>query len=68
MGDKMTRTYLGDGVYAEFDGFQIWLAANDGIRDYARIALEPEVLKAFDYYRECLGENYPQTNPEEKIK
>ena len=22
------RNYLGDGVYAEFDGYQIWLAAN----------------------------------------
>lgn len=21
--------YLGDGVYVSFDGFQIWLAAND---------------------------------------
>lgn len=34
--------YLGDGVYASFDGYHIWLAAND----YGNkvVALEPGVL------------------------
>jgi len=39
-------TYLGDGVYAGFDGFQVWLSTQDG----SEIALEPEVFKAvIDY-------------------
>ena len=33
--------YLGDGVYASFDGWQIWLAANHHTNKV--IALEPEV-------------------------
>jgi hypothetical protein len=52
------REYLGDGVYAEFDGFQIWLAANDGIRDYARIALETSVMHALQDYRQRLNKTY----------
>ena len=35
--------YLGDGVYASFDGYQIWLAVND--HNNKVIALEPQVLK-----------------------
>jgi hypothetical protein len=34
------ETYLGDGVYASFDGYQVWLRVDDG----SRIALEPEVM------------------------
>ena len=30
------RNYLGDGVYAEFDGYQIWLSTLEG----SRIALD----------------------------
>ena len=25
------QTYLGDGVYAEFDGYQIWVWTSNGI-------------------------------------
>lgn len=42
------ETYLGDAVYASFDGWQVWLRTGDGNNN--RIALEPEVLSAlFDY-------------------
>ena len=34
--------YIGDGVYVSFDGYQIWLAANDA--DNRVIALEPDVF------------------------
>jgi hypothetical protein len=39
------EAYLGDGVYASFDGWSIWLdlRAQD---DTTRICLEPEVMKA----------------------
>jgi hypothetical protein len=39
------ETYLGDGVYASFDGYQIWLRADDN-----RVALEPEVFHALIGY------------------
>lgn len=34
--------YLGDGVYASFDGYQIWLAVGDHRNKV--IALEPGVM------------------------
>lgn len=40
------RDYLGDGVYAAHDGFDIWLTAENGSRATDAIYLEPEVLKA----------------------
>ena len=48
--------YLGDGVYASFDGYQIWLRTTreDGI-DHM-IALEPEVLRALKEYVNRLNE------------
>jgi hypothetical protein len=44
--------YLGDGVYASFDGYQIWLAANDPQNKV--VALEPEVFAALVAYAEEL--------------
>ena len=38
--------YLGDGVYVEFDGFQILLKANDHRNPTDTIALEPEVFNS----------------------
>ena len=45
-----TKMYLGDGLYATFDGFHIMLLANgDGVHTPAtdRVALEPDVYQAF---------------------
>ena len=39
---KEESTYIGDGVYASFDGYQIWLASNN--HENKVIALEPSVL------------------------
>lgn len=36
--------YLGDGVYAVYDGRGVWLTAEDGIRATDAIYLEPEVF------------------------
>lgn len=46
--------YLGDGVYASFDGYQIWLdtRAQETVN---RIALEPAVFDALLRYRENLN-------------
>jgi hypothetical protein len=47
MADERQQ-YLGDGVYASFDGYQIWLAANHHTNRV--IALEPAVLDALIKY------------------
>ena len=42
------KRYLGDGVYASFDGFQIWLAANNP--NNTVVALEPQVYEDLVQY------------------
>lgn len=42
--------YLGDGLYASFDGFSIRLYTSDGIRDTNEVFLEPEVLVRFESF------------------
>ena len=44
--DPRTREYLGDGVYAIFDGYGIWLHANDHENPTDRVYMEPAVLEA----------------------
>jgi len=46
---KEGETYLGDGLYASFDGFSFWLRAPRGSDDHV-VALEPDVLIAFFQY------------------
>lgn len=40
--------YLGDGVYASYDGYHVWLAVND--HQNRVVALEPEVIEALFKY------------------
>ena len=47
-----TNRYLGDGVYASFDGYQIWLAVNNDCNKV--IALEPAVIENLLQYIESL--------------
>jgi len=47
-------TYLGDGVYANFDGYSVWLAVNHHENNV--VALEPEVLAHLIQYIEMLKE------------
>jgi hypothetical protein len=42
------NVYLGDGVYASYDGYQIWLAVNHHTNK--QVALEPQVLAALLRY------------------
>lgn len=39
--------YLGDGLYVQFDGYQVWLLANSHTHPTDKVALEPPVLEAF---------------------
>lgn len=40
------ETYLGDGLYASYDGYQLWLRAPRGCGEDHRVALEPAVYRA----------------------
>jgi hypothetical protein len=53
-----SKQYLGDGVYVNFDGYQIELTTEDGLSTLNRIYLEPEVLAAFMYYIKSLREEH----------
>ena len=46
--------YLGDALFASFDGYQIELYTTDGIRKTDQVYLEPAVLAAFLHYVESL--------------
>ncbi len=58
--------YLGDAVYASFDGWQIWLRTGDG--NNQRIALEPGVQEAFIRYRERLYRSFRQAPRDAEAK
>lgn len=53
------QEYLGDGVYASFDGYQIWLKTLEG----HRIALEPSVFDNLVNYKERLIEKLKLEGP-----
>lgn len=52
---ELKSEYLGDGVYASFDGYYIWLDLR-GQDDFTRIGLEPRVLARFDDYRNRINQ------------
>jgi len=44
------KTYLGDGVYADCDGYHIILTTEDGIRVTNTIFLDPHVARLLTSY------------------
>ena len=52
-------SYLGDGVYVGFDGYHIWLHANDHAKPTDRIALESQVYFALKRYAQRIGWEKP---------
>ncbi len=54
------KCYLGDSVYAAFDGYHIVLTTENGYHDDPRnkIALEPSVLRALNNYNKQIYEFY----------
>jgi hypothetical protein len=52
------ETYLGDGLYASFDGWQVILRAPRENGDHV-VALEPGVMTALHHYLEALDRKYP---------
>lgn len=55
--NKKHECYLGDGVYAEYDGYQIKLYTDDGFRPTNTIYLEPQVLDRFEKWVDQLKES-----------
>ena len=49
-GNESNKTYLGDGVYARFDGFGVVLTTEDGINATNTIYLDAKVLNALNEY------------------
>jgi len=48
--------YLGDGVYAQFDGYAVSLMVNDH-RNEPVVVLEPSVLEALnDFYNKAVSQ------------
>jgi len=50
------KTYLGDGLYAEFDGYGIWLRAD--VPNTNNIYLEPSVLWSLRNFYESAVEKH----------
>lgn len=46
------KDYLGDSVYADWDGYAITLTTENGFGPSNRIVLEPDILRALDRYKE----------------
>ena len=52
--DARCKDYIGDGVYVVFDGYGIWLTAEDGIRATDAVYLEPSILRRLvQFYEAC---------------
>jgi hypothetical protein len=48
------KTYLGDGVYAAYDGWMVALTTENGYEATNTVYLEPSVLEALQKYVEQL--------------
>jgi hypothetical protein len=61
--------YLGDGVYAQFDGYGIVLTTghHDPVEASNAIVLEPEVVNAFVNYRVALVESLQRGEEREQL-
>ena len=52
--EEYRKTYLGDGLYANYEGGQFVLTAEDGVRILNRVYLEPPVYRAFVKYADAM--------------
>lgn len=59
------ETYLGDGLYASFDGFIFTLRAPREDGDHW-VGLEPAVLRAFDEFRETIRKSAARAKEAQK--
>ena len=59
------KTYLGDAVYAAFDGYHVVLTTENGISISNTIFLEPAVMDALDTYNKRLRDEAESKRIEE---
>ena len=52
----MMKRYLGDGVYAEYDGYAIVLTTENGYEVTNTIVLELSVLEGLNQYMQMLND------------
>jgi hypothetical protein len=52
---KVTKVYLGDSVYADFNGYGVVLTTENGYGPSNTIVLEPEVIEALSRYVELFS-------------
>jgi len=50
MREGKFKEYLGDGAYADYDGYHVWVTTSNGIYKTNEIAFEPEVMESFIAY------------------
>lgn len=50
---EVPATYLGDAVYAIYDGYSYRLRLNDHRNEEGEIVLEPSVLNSLNQFREA---------------
>lgn len=55
MPEDQNKTYLGDGLYAEFQVFGVRVYASNGIEETNEIYLEGSILKALVEFFERKG-------------
>lgn len=58
------KQYLGDGAFAEFDGYQICLSTEDGTRTTNAVYLEPRVAHNFLRYFASISPEALQMMPD----
>ena len=57
---RPSKVYLGDGTYAQFDGFHLILTTENGIETTNTVYLEDWVFNALLRYAEEIGWKRPQ--------
>lgn len=59
MNINEVRSYLGDGLYVEWDGYNFWLRANDHRDEYCtdKVCLEPSVLDNLNKFAKKMENN-----------
>jgi len=67
--DYVPASYLGDGVYAIFDGYGIWLHANNHKNPTDKVYLEPSVLESLKQFAvDCRKEEVVNQCQEKNLK
>lgn len=54
--------YIGDGLYASFDGFHLKVASSDGVNNLDTIYFDPDVLLSFENYIKSIREQVASIN------